>query len=235
MGCETQLELILLSWNKCTRVCSLRRHFCCSAFLFLFTSFVHGHLGARGWQPSHQTDEWNILMISLKSFVTVYNTFAQNNSSVANCVTYEETFWKAVCLHGVLYSQRSLVCILLLHRMAVHVKTMRQRGGRKKWKYSKVLHLKSQQVFLWLWHQWLLFACGGLLLAFSLLPVSVSPGCVRVGIECCERVLWGRDHAQASRLTSCFIGQPPDEMACIVHCWYWKMPHFVEFHLPFVH
>lgn len=108
-------------------------------FCFFSQVFVHCHLGARGWQPSHQTDEWNILMISLKSFVTVYNTFAQNNSSVANCVTYEETFWKAVCLHDVLYSQRSLVCILLLHRMAVHVKTMRQRGGRKKWKYSKSL------------------------------------------------------------------------------------------------
>lgn len=253
VGWKAQLELILLFWNKCMSMQPETALLLFCLVFFFSQVFLHCHLGARGWQPSHQTDGWNILMISLKSVVTVYNAFAQNNSSVANCVTYEETFWKAVCLHNVLYSQRSLVCILLLHRMAVHVKTVRQRWEReKKWKYSKSLTPQITASIS-------VVVTSVAIAALCLLRSAVSffsAACVSVSRlhSVWHRVLWksslhcedGTTHRPVAwhhvSLDNLLMRWP-----AIAHCWFylrifpsilchnWKMPRFVEFHLPFVH
>lgn len=84
------LSSFLLAWIKCTRVSSLRRHFRCYAFCFFSQVFVCCHLEARGWQQSHQTDSWNIFMLSLKLFMTIYKNrlFILALSSVCCSVSF---------------------------------------------------------------------------------------------------------------------------------------------------
>lgn len=85
-GCKVQLELNLMSWNKIHQSLQPETAFSLLRFLFAFHKFfvLAAAWKPEGWQPSHQTDRWNIFITGPKIlWPTVYHDLALSSDKSA--------------------------------------------------------------------------------------------------------------------------------------------------------
>lgn len=119
-GCKAQLELNLMSWNKIHQSLQPETAFFAAPLFVSFHKFfvLVAAWKPECWQPSRQTDRWNIFITVLKSFgpqfIMTLHTAQINQPVLAHPWKWEkETFTTAVCC-----TPDFLLCITILQWLA---------------------------------------------------------------------------------------------------------------------
>lgn len=121
--------------TKSTRVCSLRQHFCCSAFCFFLTSFLFWLLPAAQRNGSHHTRQTGETFFCDWPWIlqpTVYHNFA--------CGSHKSTFRKAVLLTQCVVFPEFTGLHVDIAMTGTLVRTVRQRWQKN---IFKILHLTA--------------------------------------------------------------------------------------------